>query len=51
MRKKAALDVIKRRAHETVAIEDQAKFIEILEIELMSLHEGNIARFRFKKTI
>ncbi len=28
-----------------IAMEDQEKFVEIVETELMSLHEGNIARY------
>jgi hypothetical protein len=26
----------------------QARFVEVVETELMSLHEGNIARFRLR---
>ena len=28
--------------------EDQMRFIEVVETELMSLHEGNIARYRLR---
>jgi hypothetical protein len=45
--KKAATASIKRRAGE-VPPEDQARFIEVVETELMSLHEGNIARYRVR---
>jgi hypothetical protein len=27
---------------------DRAKFIEVVETELLSLHEGNIARYRIR---
>ncbi len=46
--KQTAVAVIKQRALENVAIDDRAKFIEVIETELMSLHKGNIARFRLK---
>jgi Fic/DOC family len=48
MDKQAAVVHIKQKAYEAVAMEDQSRFIEVLEIELMSLHKGNIARFRLK---
>jgi len=31
-----------------LAEEDQAKFIEVVEIELLGLHEGNFVRYRIK---
>lgn len=46
MNKQAAIAAIKQKASETIAAPDQAKFIEVIESELMSLHKGNIARFR-----
>lgn len=48
MDKQTAVATIKQRAFETAALNDQARFIEVIEIELMSLHKGNIARFRLK---
>ncbi|MDR3624188.1 MAG: Fic family protein [Chlamydiales bacterium] len=48
MDKLAAITFIRKKASECVVPNDQAKFIEIIEIELMSLHKGNIARFRLK---
>ena len=48
MDKQAAVAAIKQKASEAVAVDDQARFIEVIEIELMSLHKGNIARFRLK---
>ncbi len=46
MRKKSAGEEIKQFADTTISAEDKARFIEITETELMSLHEGNIARYR-----
>ena len=46
--KKAATALIRQRAAEHVPAQDQARFIEVAETELMSLHEGNIARYRLR---
>ena len=46
--KKTAAALIKRRAVNAVPPEDQPRFIEVVETELMSLHEGNIARYRVR---
>jgi len=43
--KKDATMFIKDRAAEQVSQDERARFIEIVETELMSLHEGNIARY------
>jgi hypothetical protein len=48
MDKKAAGALIKRRAAEDVSQEDRARFIEVVETEVMGLHEGNIARYRLR---
>ena len=48
MNKKAAIAFIKHRAAEQVSQEDRPRFVEVVEIELMSLHEGNIARSRLR---
>ena len=48
MDKKAATAFVRRRAMENMPPEDQARFIEVVETELMSLHEGNIARQRLR---
>ncbi len=48
MNKQAAVAAIKQKAHEALPIGDRAKFIEVIETELMSLHKGNIARFRLR---
>lgn len=39
---------IHENAQQEVAAKDRARFIEIVETELGSLHEGNIARFRLR---
>ncbi len=48
MDKKAAAAFIKRRAAEDASQEDRARFIEVVETEVMGLHEGNIARYRLR---
>lgn len=48
LNKKMAVIMIKQNALEIIIKEDQQKFVEVIEIELMSLHEGNIARYRLK---
>ena len=48
MDKKAAVISIRRGSAKSVPQEDQHRFHELVEIELMSLHEGNIARYRLR---
>ncbi|NTU43441.1 MAG: Fic family protein, partial [Nitrospirales bacterium] len=48
MDKKTADAFIKQRAADEVPQEDRARFIEMAETEVMSLHEGNIARHRLR---
>jgi hypothetical protein len=48
MDKKAATALIRKRAAEEVSPEIRARFVEVVETELMSLHEGNIARYRLR---
>lgn len=48
MDKKSAISFIRQQASENIVSEDTAKFIEVVETELMSLHEGNIARYRLR---
>ena len=48
MDKKTATAFIKLRAEEDIPIEDQARFREVVETEMISLHEGNIARYRLR---
>jgi len=46
--KKAATALFRQLAAEQVPVEDRARFIEVVETETMSLHEGNIARYRLR---
>ncbi len=48
MDKKAAAAIIIERACENVQPEEQSRFIEVIESELIGLHEGNIARYRLR---
>jgi hypothetical protein len=45
MDKKAAVSFIKDQASKNMPPEDQPRFIEIIETEMMTLHEGNMARY------
>ena len=48
MGKKAATALARQRAAEQVSPANQARFVEVVETEIMSLHEGNIARYRLR---
>jgi hypothetical protein len=48
MDKRAATALVRERAAEQVPPADQARFVEVVETEMMSLHEGNIARYRLR---
>ena len=48
MDKKATTALARQRAAERVPPADQARFVEVVETETMSLHEGNIARYRLR---
>lgn len=48
MDKKAATSLVRQRAAEQVPPGDRARFIEVAETDMMSLHEGNIARYRLR---
>ncbi len=48
MGRKPSHQKIKQFAEATIPVEDEARFIEITETELMSLHEGNMARFQIR---
>ena len=48
MEKRAATALARQRAAKQVSAGDQARFVEVVETELMSLHEGNIARYRLR---
>ncbi len=43
-----AIRWIARESGERISVEDRARFIEVVETELSSLHEGNIARYRLR---
>jgi len=45
---KSATAKIKQQAEENIQADDRAKFIEVVETEIMSLHEGNISRYRLR---
>lgn len=48
MDKKVATAFIRKRAQSIVSDVDQMKFVEVVETELMNLHEGNISRYGLK---
>ena len=48
MAKKTAIAFIRRRAVEDIPQDDQARFSEVVETEVINLHEGNIARYRLR---
>jgi len=48
MDKKTATVFIQQHAAEHVSLEEQPRFVEVVETELINLHEGNIARYRLK---
>ena len=45
MDKKSATSFIRKKAKDMIPDSDQMKFIEVVETELMGLHEGNISRY------
>ena len=46
MGREAVTALARQGAAEQVSPADQARFVEVVETEIMSLHEGNIARYR-----
>ena len=46
--KTAAIALIRQNAEQSVPAQDRALFLEVVETELMGLHEGNIARYRVR---
>ena len=48
MDRTAAIDFIRREAREKAPSEDRARLVEVAETEVMSLHEGNFARYRVR---
>ena len=49
--KSAATRLARQTATTKVAPADQARFVEVVETELISLHAGNIARYRLRPSI
>ena len=45
MGKQAATALVRQYAGEQMPTADKGRFVEIVETELMSLHEGNFARY------
>jgi hypothetical protein len=48
--KKEATALIREAAKDTVHTNEVIRFVEVVETELMGLHEGNIARYRVRPT-
>jgi hypothetical protein len=48
MNKTQAISAIRQQAFDSIPTQDQSRFIEIVERELLSLHEGNIARYQLR---
>jgi hypothetical protein len=46
--KKEAISFIRQQAEKSMKQDDRGRFVEVVETELMSLHEGNIARYRLR---
>ena len=50
MDKRTATAYLRRRAPQAIPAADGARLVDVVETEVMSLHEGNIARFRLSPT-
>jgi len=48
MNKQEAIPYIQHFAQAQVNPEDHNRFVEVIETQLLSLHEGNIARYRLR---
>ena len=48
MDRRAATALARQHAAERVPPADRVRFVEVVETEIMSLHEGNIARYRLR---
>ena len=48
MNKKMAVSFIKLSAVKKIELKEREQFIEVVETELMGLHDGNIARYRLR---
>ena len=50
MDKKATTSHLRRRASEALPAAEGTRLVDVVETEVMSLHEGNVARFRLSPT-
>ena len=50
MNKKMAVSFIKQHAIEKIELKERERFVEVVETELINLHDGNIARYRLRPT-
>ncbi|MBC2705895.1 Fic family protein [Desulfobacula sp.] len=48
MNKKMAVSFIKQSAVEKIELKERDRLVEVIETELMGLHDGNIARYRIR---
>lgn len=48
MNKVQAVSAIRQQAFDSIPMQDRSRFIETVERELLSLHEGNIARYQLR---
>lgn len=48
MNRSSAIEFIKRTSYEAVSKDAQARFIEVIETEIMYLNEGNYARYKLR---
>jgi hypothetical protein len=48
MNKLEASELIAKFSYENISVEDRNRFVEIVDIEVCSLHEGNFARFKIR---
>jgi hypothetical protein len=48
MNKTQAISAIRQQAFDSIPVQDQPRFIEMVERDLLGLHEGNIARYQLR---
>lgn len=51
MDRRAAIDFIRREVDEKAPAEDRRRLVELVETEVMSLHEGNFARYHVQPSV
>ena len=51
MDRRAAIDFIRREVDEKAPAEDRKRLVELVETEVMSLHEGNFARYHVQPSV